>query len=70
VAAGLALAALVPGYLSYRHRRTEEARAQLVFALRLTSKKLNMALERTNHKARTPATPPAQGAQETKGETT
>jgi hypothetical protein len=63
VAAGLLLAALVPGYLSYRHRRTGEARAQLVFALRLTSKKLNVALERANRKARTTANPPAQEAQ-------
>jgi hypothetical protein len=66
VAAGLLLAALAPGYLhyrSYRHRRTEEARAQLAFALRLTSKKLNLALERANHKTRTGANPPVQEAQ-------
>jgi hypothetical protein len=64
LAAGIALALLVPGFLSYRHRRAEEARAQLVFALQLTSRKLDWALERATHKTR-PATRPAnQGTQE------
>jgi hypothetical protein len=70
LAAGLLLAVLVPGFLSYRHRRAEEARAQLIFALRLTSRKLDWALERATRKTRTAASPANQGTQETQGETT
>jgi hypothetical protein len=67
LAAGILLSVLVPGFLSYRHRRAEEARAQLLFALRLTSKKLDWALERATHKTRTAARPPAQEPQEAQG---
>lgn len=45
IAAGLILAVSIPGYLVNHHYRAERAKAQLLFALQLTSEKLNHAFE-------------------------
>jgi len=43
IASGLILTLSIPSYLVNRHYRAEKAKAQLLFALQLTSEKLNSA---------------------------
>lgn len=64
LAAGLVLAISIPYIHAHRKRRAEEAKAQLMLALRITSQKLNYVLERAMHEARVNSNPsPAEDTQ-------